>query len=260
MKDSLNFSEKIFRDFDFRPLENSSICVLGGTGFIGTWLVSAVNYLNSHQGCQINLTIYTRNRKLALEKFPLQEFPSLKIREFDFLFGKSDLGEFDFIVNGSTPTSTKPNENSKDIFYHPTINAVQSIIHSAEKHKNLTRVVNLSSGAVYKKQPLALANQPEAKEMELSPDLDDYTSAKITSEQLFSQVGSVENLRSISPRLFAFYGPGLPLNRHFAIGNFVRDGMAGLPIQILGNPETRRSYMFPTDLVKWLLIALLDPK
>jgi nucleoside-diphosphate-sugar epimerase len=59
--------------------------------------------------------------------------------------------------------------------------------------------------------------------------------------------------------LFAFFGPGLPLDRHFAIGNFVQDGLNGKPIRILGNPETKRSYMFPTDLTSWLLTALVNP-
>jgi dTDP-glucose 4,6-dehydratase len=255
-----NFSEKIFYDFDFRALTSSSICVLGGTGFIGTWLVSSINYLNKYHGCHIDMTIYTRNRKLALEKFPLQEFPSLKIHEFDFLTGITDLGEFDFIVNGSTPTSTKPSENSKHIFYYPTVNAVSSIIHSAQNHKNLTRAVNLSSGAVYGAQSLSVSHQPEVDTITLSETLDDYTSAKIMSERLLTESESTATLESISPRLFAFFGPGLPLNQHFAIGNFIRDGLDGLPIRILGNPETKRSYMFPTDLVKWLLMALLDPK
>ena len=255
-----SFSEKIFYDFDFKPLNNSSICVLGGTGFIGTWLVSAINYLNKYHGCRVDMTIYTRNRKLALEKFPLKEFPSLKIREFDFLTGITDLGEFDLIVNGSTPTSTKPNENSKHIFYYPSINASESIIHSAQNHKNLTRVVNLSSGAVYGPQSLSVSHQPEVDAITLSEKLDDYSSAKIMSERVFTESGSTATLKSISPRLFAFFGPGLPLNQHFAIGNFIRDGLDGLPIRILGNPETKRSYMFPTDLIRWLLTALLDPK
>ena len=65
---------------------------------------------------------------------------------------------------------------------------------------------------------------------------------------------------SISPRLYAFAGPGIVLDEHFAVGNFLRDGLLGEPIKISGNPATLRSYMYPTDLTLWILFALLNPK
>lgn len=255
-----NFLDKIFDGFDIKQLDNSSICLLGGSGFIGTWLVSSLNHLNNLSGCKIAITIYTRDSKLALEKFPVSDFPTLQIREFNFLAGKTDLGMFDFIVNASTPTSTKPTQDSKDFFYYPTLNAVDSIVHSVQKHKNITRVVNLSSGAVYGTQALSLELQPEGQSLVLSSEMDDYSAAKVLSEHVLDESESILGLRSISPRLFTFYGPGLPLDQHFAIGNFVSDALRGLPIRIQGNPETRRSYMFPTDLVNWILKALLDPR
>jgi nucleoside-diphosphate-sugar epimerase len=58
--------------------------------------------------------------------------------------------------------------------------------------------------------------------------------------------------------LYAFAGPGLPTDQHYAAGNFMRDGMRNLPIEIKGNPNTKRSYMYPADLTRHILNSLVS--
>ena len=77
---------------------------------------------------------------------------------------------------------------------------------------------------------------------------------------IFSEAAVAGLINCISPRLYAFAGPGIVLDEHFAVGNFLRDGTEGKQIAINGNPSTMRSYMYPTDLTIWILTALLKPK
>jgi dTDP-glucose 4,6-dehydratase len=254
-----------FRNLSLDQLElgdfhDKKICLLGGTGFIGTWLVNAINQVSYTQGVRVDITIFSREKTRALVKFPKSSFNRLTIEEFDFSRGSCDLGMFDFFVNGATPTATKPGKDSKSIFFDPTINAIQSIIDSARKYGNHPRVLNLSSGAVYGDQPMSLTHRPEGASKNFDDSDDDYRASKIASEHLLASPNVIEVLSSSSPRLFTFFGPGVPLDRHFAVGNFIRDGLCGLPIRVQGNPGTRRSYMFPTDLVVWLLKSLVNPQ
>lgn len=248
-----------FQGVNTSKLHNKSICILGGTGFIGSWLVSSLHDLNKTYDLKLNITVYTRDKAAALKKFDGVMYNRLNFKEHDFLKGALNLGVFDYFINGATPTSSKSGLDTKNVFLYPTLNAIKSIIITAKNEQNVPKVLNLSSGAVYGSQPLDVSHRHEGQ-VDLLKNANDYQRAKFLSEHELTNPEVLEILSPISPRLFAFYGPGLPLNQHFAIGNFMRDGLSGRPIRILGNPKTTRSYMYPTDLVSWLLKSMLEPK
>jgi dTDP-glucose 4,6-dehydratase len=82
----------------------------------------------------------------------------------------------------------------------------------------------------------------------------EYGRTKFAGELRFSQ----STVCSVIARMFAFVGPGLPLDANFAIGNFVRDVIAGGPVTIQGDGTARRSYLYAADMAIWLWTLLLN--
>jgi dTDP-glucose 4,6-dehydratase len=79
-----------------------------------------------------------------------------------------------------------------------------------------------------------------------------YALAKRNSESRFAELGK-ENLSLSIARCFTFVGKYLPLDKHFAIGNFIKNGIEGKPVIVNARNPVIRSYMYADDLVLWLM-------
>jgi dTDP-glucose 4,6-dehydratase len=83
-----------------------------------------------------------------------------------------------------------------------------------------------------------------------------YGEGKRISEWLASQA-IAKGLEIKIARVFALVGPHLPLNKHFAIGNFLQNAMAGEQIIIQGDGTPYRSYLYAADMAAWLWAVLI---
>jgi dTDP-glucose 4,6-dehydratase len=86
----------------------------------------------------------------------------------------------------------------------------------------------------------------------MDPIKKDYAAAKRDGERYIRDLGIAGFNVSIA-RCFAFVGPYLPRDQHFAIGNFIRDGFMAKSIHVKAQHQVFRSYMHADDLVVWLM-------
>jgi len=126
----------------------------------------------------------------------------------------------------------------------------------AKKFHIDSKIVYCSSGAIYGQQssevPFLHEQLSHFSIESIASNKRDYAVAKQDAEIAIQQIG-IEGMSVSIARCFAFVGPYLPRNQHFAIGNFIEDGLQGRPIQSKADHLVYRSYMHSDDLVVWLM-------
>jgi nucleoside-diphosphate-sugar epimerase len=250
----------------FDQLKNSHIFLTGGTGFIGTWMLEAIRFVNESQSANIQVTILTRNPESFHSKYPhLFEHPNFRYLAGDVVALPYEnlvgAGKFTHLIHAATDASAELNEVNPLQMFDTVVLGTRQILDFAVKEK-ISKVLYLSSGAVYGQQ--APGVDFVAEDSMSAPNCLDpkntYAEGKRASEMLCAIYGKQCGCHIVVARIFALLGPLLNLNIHFAAGNFIRDAISGKKISVSGDGSPERSYLYPSDLVVWLLAMLTHGK
>jgi dTDP-glucose 4,6-dehydratase len=196
----------------------------------------------------------SRNAKRLKIETPELVQGNVDLLELDITTTNS-LPEADYVIHAASSTDARnyvtAGEKERKNIQAGTLNYCRL----AKKFKN-TKTLYVSSGAVYGTQPNEIKQIEESYQFRDPNDMPvekrDYAAAKRDAEKLIKEMGNDGFSVSIA-RCFAFVGPWLPLNQHFAIGNFIRDGLFNESIEVNTSQSVYRSYMYADDLVEWLL-------
>jgi len=229
-----------------------SLFLTGGTGFFGK---SILQELADGQRSVHRLTILSRNPTAFLDAYP--QFKCIQNLSFihgdirTFHFPKE---KFDAILHAATPADATLEQKNPDEMYSIVVDGTRHVLDFA-KQCECKRFLLTSSGAVYGVQPPELTHIPET--FPCNPG-GAYGKGKLAAEDLCIEAGGKDGFTALIARCFSFVGPHLPLNSHFAIGNFIQDCLNNRPLLINGDGTPLRSYLYSADLVEWLFKILLQ--
>jgi nucleoside-diphosphate-sugar epimerase len=241
-------------------LRGKRLLLTGGTGFIGKWLLATFLHANQRFGLGAKVIALSRSPELFRKEYPeiagADEIHWLKgdVR----VMANEAANGCTYAIHAATDVvaSTSPAE-----ILETCITGTRRVLGAMAANAGVSRVLLISSGAVYGPTPPELKVIPES--WTGAPDLlrpeSAYGEGKRVSELLCAIVAAANpNVQVSIARCFAFVGPHLPLDKHFAIGNFINAAMGSEDIHIQGDGTPIRSYLYAADLAHWLWVLLFD--
>jgi nucleoside-diphosphate-sugar epimerase len=239
----------------------SRIFLTGATGFFGKWILESFLFMNKELDLKCQICALSRDPEKFLGQNPYyiseKSITWLKgdIRSFEF-----PVEEFNYIIHAATDADAKLNIEYPLLMLDTITEGTKRILEFSARQSDLKAFLLTSSGAVYGNQPddISAIKETDCFKLEINNPGSAYAEGKRLSELYSSIYEKHCNVPVKIARCFAFVGPHLPLDKHFAIGNFIRDGLAGKNIIVNGDGSPLRSYMYPADLIIWLWTILLE--
>lgn len=237
-------------------LPDCQLLLTGGTGFIGRALL---RHWDTHPADRPKTVVaISRNPKGFAESFPdLACATWLDLRYGDVVQPDTlPTQGFEHVIHAAADSTVGPRLSPIER-YTQIVDGTRHVLQVAVT-AGAKRFLLLSSGAVYGSRN---STDPDPDEDDfVAPDPlkpeNAYGMGKRTAEHLAVLTQRDHGIEVIIARCFAFVGRDLPLDVHFAIGNFIRDALTREKITVEGDGTPIRSYMDQRDLCRWLLTLL----
>ena len=241
----------------FERLRGARLFVTGGTGFFGHWLLETLLHASRELNLGLHATVLTRDA----ERFRAVSPHITQRPEITLLQG--DTRTFDFPAEPHTHIVHAAADSGGQQLNRPAYELAESILDGTRhvlqfaRATGARRLLFTSTGAVYGRST-PLLHTPETYNG--APDplqlASSYDEAKRMAEHMCIAYASGLALEPVIARCFAFVGPHLPLDAHFAIGNFIGSVIEGERLHIKGDGTPRRSWLYMSDLAVWLWTLL----
>lgn len=238
----------------FHKIKDRKVLVTGGVGFLGSHMCDLVLANGAQVVCVddlsngklSNITHLRSNEKFRFYKCDVNDYGQVsKI----FKKEKPDYVMHYAAMVGVKRTSERPLDVFKDI------DGIKNIAELSRQHK-IKKILFTSSSEVYG-EPVKL---PIAEDDTFNSKWP-YGLVKILGEQYFGAYYEKHGIPVTIVRFFNVYGPRQDFgDSGFVVSVFLNNALAGRPIEIYGDGEQTRDFVYVDDNVRLTLGAFLNNK
>jgi len=241
--------------------KNKSVLITGATGFVGRNLLATLVKTAPYKNDSLKITCTTRNPETIYEQWP-NEIKKLKVLNWDIRLPlEKPHDHYDFVFHLAGENRSSQNAQQAKIIYETSVEGTTNLLNAIKSKKiRSQKIIFASSGAVY--GPTTFKNnhftEPESIPDHVVADHDPYRASKAEAEVICRKFTQESDSHLVIARMFAFVGPHLPMDKNFAIGNFLMDCLLHREITVNSDGSSVRSYQSATDMVAWLIAILMN--
>ena len=244
---------------DINSFKGKTVLVTGGTGFFGIWFLTCLVIIKEK--------IENDLRIITISRFPANFARNVRDKKIltNIEILKGDIKEIELDNIKVTHLVHMATTNASETFGGEDQLAKIELLFEGTKNilkqcgPTLEKVLFTSSGVAY-----GINNKNIISESDFTgPNTNDTGSAlgigKLTAEYLISYFAKKHGYKYSIARCFSFAGQFLPLDLHYAFGNFINDLLNNNKIRVRGDGQEIRTYLYIGDAIAWLLKLLEDP-
>lgn len=238
-------------------IDGKRLILSGATGFFGANLLALLSYLYG-RGARFEVSALSRDPAAFFARHTWARSLSwLSLQAGDVRKPWPMQSAHELMLHAATDTKATAHRDPQAVFDDQLLGTRRAL--EAAAACGIRRLLLTGSGAQYGgPQPQDGFDEDAAQACDPTSATSAYGEGKRVAELLAALFAQKHDCAVVNTRCFAFVGPGLPLDGHFAIGNFIGDALAGRSIQLASTGAALRSYLYGADLALWLLLLLLE--
>ncbi len=243
-------------------LKGATVLVTGAAGFLGSYLVETLLYLEETRRLGLTVWALARRGAPARARFAAhRRSRALRLLVQDVAAPLPGRGRLDYIIHAASPASPKSFAADPISVIEPNVSGTRALLEAA-RARRCRGFLYLSSCEVYGRVPPGRLPVAEDDGGWLDPLLprSSYAEAKRMGEALCAAWWRRHGVPVKIARPFHTYGPGLRLDDGRVFADFTADVLAGRDIVIRGDGAARRPYCYAADATRAFLAILLRGK
>ncbi len=254
-----DIKEIIKRRFDWDSFSYSSILISGGSGFIATYIIETLMYLNRKKNLHIRVLAVVRNKEKAVKKF--SQF--IKSKELTLIV--QDINKpihvrrkIDFIIHAASHAS--PKFYSIDPVGTLKANTIGTMnLLELGRKKHIKDFLFISSAEIYGTFKNSQRAIPEDEYGTIDPTniRSCYAESKRMGENICISWHHQYGIPVKIVRLFHTYGPGMSLDDGRVHADFVANIIVGQNILMKSEGKSYRTFCYIADAVSAIFAVLL---